>query len=207
MTTLPIPPVLAVTDRSQAALPLPDLAEALFAGGLRWLSVREKDLASHEQLALARALVACARPWGAAVLVHGDADLARAAGAAGVHLPDGGDPAAARRILGPDALIGVSAHGVDGLRRADAGGADYATVSPVFVSPSKPGYGPALGLDQLRHLVAVTAMPVLALGGVDEAAAAACMAAGAGGVAVMGLLMRDPDRVRGLVRAVAGHGG
>lgn len=203
MTMLPIPPLLAITDRHQAVLPLPDLAEGLFAAGLRWLSLREKDLPHDEQVALASTLVACARPWGAVVLVHGDAELACAAGAAGVHLPDGGDPAAARRVLGAGALIGVSAHGVEGLRRAAAGGADYATISPVFASASKPGYGPQLGVDGLQCLVAKAALPVLALGGVDEAGAAACMAARASGVAVMGPLMRGPERLSGLLRAVS----
>jgi len=201
MSRLPIPPLLAITDRRQAVLPLPDLAEALFAAGLRWLSVREKDLPAAEQAALARALVERARPWGATVTVHGDAELARVAGACGVHLPDGGDPAAARRILGRDALVGVSAHGADGLRRAV--GADYATVSPVFASASKPGYGPILGVDGLRHCVTAAAPPVLALGGVDAAGAAACMAAGAAGVAVMGTLMRDLGGLPELLRAVA----
>ncbi len=202
MTTLPIPPLLAITDRRQAVLPLPDLAARLFAAGLRWLSLREKDLSDHEQVALARTLVACARPWGAIVLVHGPAELALAAGAAGVHLTDGGDPTEGRRILGATAIIGVSAHTAEGLLRAAAGGADYATVSPVFASASKPGYGPLLGVAGVRHLAAGVGMPVLALGGVDEAGAAACRAAGAAGVAVMGPLMREPGCLAGLLRAV-----
>ena len=202
MTTLPDPPLLAITDRRQAVLPLPDLAAQLFGAGLRWLSLREKDLPDHEQVALARMLVACARPWGAAVLIHGPAELALAAGAAGVHLPDGGDPTEGRRILGATAIIGVSAHTAEGLLCAAAGGADYATVSPVFASASKPGYGPLLGVEGVRHLTAAVDMPVLALGGVDEAGAAASRNAGAAGAAVMGPLMREPGRLVGLLRAV-----
>lgn len=204
MTRLPTPPLLAITDRRQAVLPLPDLADRLFAAGLRWLSLREKDLPGAEQLALARALLERARPWEALVLVHGDAHLARAAGAGGVHLPEGGDPVEARRILGPGALIGLSAHGAEGLRRAAEAAADYATLSPVFPSASKPGYGPALGVEGLRSLVAGAGLPVVALGGVDESGAAACMAAGAAGAAVMGPLMRDPARLSSMLGAVAG---
>ncbi|MBP2291262.1 thiamine phosphate synthase [Azospirillum rugosum] len=203
MTTLPTPPLLAITDRAQAALPLPELAERLFAAGLRWLSLREKDLPREEQRDLARALVERARPWGAVVTVHGDPALAREAGAAGVHLADGGDPAEARRLLGPGALIGLSAHGTDGLRRAAEGGADYATLSPVFPSASKPGYGPVLGLDGLRLLAQAAPVPVLALGGVGVDAAGACRDAGAAGVAVMGEMMRDPDSVARFLKSLA----
>jgi len=100
---------------------------------------------------------------------------------------DGG--AAARRRLGQAALVGVSAHGLDDLRGARDAGGDYATLSPIFPSPSKPGYGPALGLAAL-HEAAGLGLPVLALGGVTAAAARACRDAGAHGVAVMGPAMR-----------------
>lgn len=207
MTALPKPPLLAITDRSQAVRPLPELAAALFARGLRWLSLREKDLPGPEQVALARALVAAAHPWGAAVTVHGDPEVARAAGAAGVHLADGGDAAAARRRLGPGALIGLSVHGAGGLRRAAEAGADYVTVSPVFASASKPGYGPVLGIEGLRRSVAESPLPVLALGGVEGEGVSACLAAGAAGVAVMGPAMREPDALPGLLARFAGRTG
>jgi len=73
-------------------------------------------------------------------------------------------------------------------------GADYVTVSPVFLTVSKPGYGPALGTDGLARIVARVAGPVIALGGVTAANAASCRAAGAQGVAVMGEVMRAADR-------------
>jgi thiamine-phosphate pyrophosphorylase len=72
-------------------------------------------------------------------------------------------------------------------------GADYVTVSPVFLTASKPGYGPALGLDGLAHIVERVAGPVIALGGVTAANAASCRAAGAHGIAVMGEVMRAAD--------------
>ncbi len=192
MMTLPTPALLAITDRRQAALPLPDLAERLFAAGLRWLSLREKDLPADEQAALARELATRARPWGATVTLHGDPALVLAAGAAGVHLPDGGDPAAARSLLGGRALIGLSAHGEEGLIAAGKGGADYATLSPVYPSQSKPGYGPLVGPEGLKRLAAASPVPVVALGGIDPGNAGECMDSGAAGVAVMGELMRNP---------------
>lgn len=100
--------------------------------------------------------------------------------------------AAARAGLGAPARIGISAHTLRDIRAATAAGADYATLSPVFASPSKPGYGPALGLDGIRA-AAGSGLPILALGGVDAGTARRCLAAGAAGVAVMGGLMRARD--------------
>ncbi|WP_232631628.1 thiamine phosphate synthase, partial [Methylobacterium sp. Leaf118] len=113
--------------------------------------------------------------------------------------------AAARGRLGPAGLIGVSAHGPAEAAVAAAAGADYATLSPIFPSASKPGYGPALGLGALEAIRGLP-IPVFALGGVGQAQAAACLRAGAAGIAVMGGLMRAPDpeaEARGLLRTLA----
>ncbi len=198
MRPLPVPPVLVISDRTQAARPLPDIAAALFAGGIRWLSLRDKDLPRDERLALARALVALGQPFGATVTVHGDIDLALAAGAAGVHLGRDGNPAAARDRLGPSALIGVSTHDHASAANAARRGADYVTLSPIFLTASKPGYGPALGLDGLAAVTSAVAVPVIALGGIDPANATTCRQAGAAGVALMGLAMRQPETLAGL---------
>lgn len=191
---LPFPPLLVITDRRQALRPLDEVAASCFAAGCCWLSLRERDLASADRLTLLRRLVSLGNESGATVTVHEDIDGAEKAGAGGVHLPAGTSPAATRRRLGPAALIGVSAHGAEEVARAAAEGADYVTLSPIFLSASKPGYGPALGLDALRRLAP---LPVLALGGVDETNAARCLKAGAAGIAVMGRVMtaRDPAAV------------
>lgn len=192
---LPHPLLLVITDRTQARRPLEDVAARLFAGGCRWLSLREKDLAASDRLALLRNLIALGAQWGAQVGVHDDIAAAAEAGAAGVHLPASGVVPEARRILGSTALIGQSAHSVEEVIRAAEAGADYVTLSPIFATASKPGYGPPLGLSAfslLRHR-ATRAIPVLALGGLDENNLAACLAAGAAGVAVMGSAMRAAD--------------
>ena len=98
-----------ISDRHQARRPLEELAGAVFAGGCRWFSLREKDLPSAERRRLLGALVALGRRWGATVTVHQDIDAAAMADAGGVHLPSTGDPRAARARL-PGALIGASAH-------------------------------------------------------------------------------------------------
>lgn len=192
--SLPFPPLLVVTDRRQALRPLEEVAASCFAGGCRWLSLREKDLEPTDRLTLLRRLVALGDKSRATVSVHGDLDAAEKAGAGGVHLPAGTSPAAARLRLGPAALIGVSAHRAEEVARAAAEGADYVTLSPIFLSASKPGYGPALGLEALRR---AAPLPVLALGGIDETNAASCLAAGAAGIAVMSRVMaaRDPAAI------------
>jgi thiamine-phosphate pyrophosphorylase len=197
---LPDPPLLAITDRRQARCPLVETAEALFAGGCRWLSLREKDLPPEERLALLRQLVALGRRFGATVGIHDD--IAAAADADALHLPEGGAIGAARERLGP-ILIGVSAHDAAGLARAAAAGADYATLSPIFVSASKPEYGPALGLAALGDAARTARLPILALGGIDERTIAGAVAAGAAGVAVMGELMRASDAEKTAARLVA----
>lgn len=195
---LPTPSLLVISDRSQARHPLTETAAACFAGGCRWFSLREKDLPAAERHALLADIAVLGRPYGAVVGVHDDLD----SGAAAVHLPAGGDPAAARRKL-PRALIGVSAHDAREAAAAIASGADYVTVSPVFLTDSKPGYGPALGLDGLARAAVAAKGPVLALAGISPANAGACLAAGAAGVAAMGEVMRaeDPEAV---VRALLG---
>ena len=201
---LPSPPLLVISDRSQAKRPLIEVAEAAFRGGCRWFSLREKELPPAERRELLQRLVELGHRFGAAVTVHDDIDAAISAGAGGVHLPGGAEPAVARRRL-PTGLIGVSAHSPEEAAAQLKAGADYASLSPIFVTDSKPGYGPALGLDTLAAASRLSPGPVIALAGIDERNAAACLAAGACGVAVMGEIMRaaDPEAVtRRLLEAI-----
>ena len=189
---LPAPPLLVISDRRQARRPLEEVAEAIFAGGCRWLSLREKDLPAAERRALLGRLVALGRRWEATVTVHEDIEAAVMAGAGGVHLPSGGSPDAARARL-PGGLIGASAHSAQEARALLGSGADYVTLSPIFATASKPGYGPAIGLDGLAAITARVPGPVIALGGITADNGPLCLAAGAHGVAVMGEAMRATD--------------
>src|SRR5579863_7749680 len=109
---LPDPPLLVLTDRRQARRPLTQIIAAVLEAGCRWVSLREKDLPRDEQILLARALARLAHGHGATLMMHGEPALAKTAGADGVHLPSGSDAAAARRLLGPGKLVGVSIHTV-----------------------------------------------------------------------------------------------
>jgi thiamine-phosphate pyrophosphorylase len=206
VTLLPNPRLLIISDRSQARLPLVAAVVAAFRGGCRWFSLREKDLPAAERRALLAELVALGLEWGATVTVHDDIEAAVATGADGVHLPGGSDPAAARTLL-PGKLIGASAHSAAEAAALIAAGTDYVTMSPVFLTESKPGYGPAIGLDGLAAAVAAAKGPVIALAGITPANAASCLEAGAAGIAVMGEVMRaaDPEAtVRALIASLRG---
>jgi thiamine-phosphate pyrophosphorylase len=194
---LPSPPLLVISDRGQAGRPLIEIAAAVFTGGCRWFSLREKDLPAERRRALLAELVALGRRYGATVMAHDDIAAVLATSADGVHLPGGGDPAAARKRL-PSGLIGVSTHSAAEAAAMLRAGADYVTLSPIFLTDSKPDYGPALGLDALAAAAAAPG-PIIALAGITPDNAAQCLAAGAQGIAVMGEPMRA-DHPEAMVR-------
>ncbi len=208
MMRLPDPPLLLVTDRAQARRPLTEIVGAALSGGCRWVSLREKDLPEDEQVVLARMLIAMARKHGARLMLHGEAALAEVAGVDGVHLPSGTDAAAARALLGPDKLIGVSLHTVTEAAAINPQAADYALAGPAFETPSKPGYGPEIGRKGLIEIARACRAPVLAIGGINTARVGEVIAAGCAGVAVMGGVMRAADpalEVGALVATLKGY--
>lgn len=203
---LPQPPLLVITDRQQARRPLDDILAASFAAGCRWASVREKDLPPGEQVALAQRLRSIARDWNAWLTLHGDPALALEAGLDGVHLAAGGDAAAARKGMGKGALIGVSVHTAEEAAQLDAGLIDYLIAGPAYATASKPGHGPVLGMVGIGKISEVTAVPVIAIGGITPGAVADMHIAGAVGIAVMGSIMRaerPQQEVERLIAAVA----
>lgn len=196
---LPSPPLLLITDRRHTTLPLMEIVDQALAAGCRWIMVREKDLDRAALVALAVEILDLAAPVGACVVVNGDIEAAAAAGAQGAHVQSAAAAAEARETLGADALIGVSTHQLSEASLAADCGADYAIISPVFATGSKPGYGPRLGLRGLRGTCAATPLPIIALAGLTPRNAGSCIAAGAAGVATMGGIMRslDPAQVTG----------
>ncbi len=161
------------------------------------MQVRERDLEGRALLARVESLAAAARRAAAGrrvrVVVNRRIDVALAAEADGVHLGfDALDPARARALLGPDRLVGVSAHSAAEVVAAAGAGASYAHLAPVFAPLSKPASRPPLGLGALA-VARRAGIPVLAQGGVEPANARAVIAAGAAGVAVTGAVLAAPD--------------
>jgi len=190
---LPNPPLLVVTDRRQARRPLAEVVGAALAAGCRWISLREKDLPDDEQVPLARSLLPLVRRHGARLTVHGEAVLAKLAGADGVHLPSGSDPIAARALVGREKLLGLSIHTITEAEAIDPAIVDYALAGPAFETVSKPGYGPEIGRKGLVEMARSARVPLLAIGGINTLRVAEVIAAGCAGVAVMGGVMRAVD--------------
>ncbi|MFO0926255.1 MAG: thiamine phosphate synthase [Gemmataceae bacterium] len=180
------------------------IAEAA-AGGAAVVQLREKTLPDSELVALARAVRGWTRRAGVLFLVNDRPDIARLAEADGVHLgQDDLSVKDARRILGPDALIGVSTHSVEQMRQAVLDGASYVGVGPVFASRTKTFDGFA-GLEFVRAAAAETTLPAFAIGGITPDNVSEVVEAGLRRVAVSSTIAEadDPQRVaRQLVAAL-----
>lgn len=179
---------------------------AAVRGGATMVQVRWKDGAPRDLLALTQALV---RVLPVPVLVNDRADVALAAGAAGAHLgQDDVPPAALRALVPPGFLLGTSVGSPAEAQKALDWPVDYWSVGPCFATANKPDAGPALGplgFGALRWL-APSGLPVIGIGGITAANAAAIVAAGAEGVAVIGAVLgaQDPEAAaRDLTKALA----
>lgn len=182
--------LLVLTDRTQCEGPLLTCLSTAVDSGARTVVVREKDLSTGERERLAREVRALLAPLGGTVIVAGtEGDR--------VHLA-AHDPFPDPRPK----LVGRSCHSADELEYARREGCDYATISPLHPTDSKPGYGPALGLEALAALTPV-GPPTYALGGIRPDDAAPCLAAGAAGIAVMGAVMREPKLVAAYLENLA----
>jgi len=171
--TVRLPLVYAITDREASGIADPArLAERLLRVGVRALQLRDKTMADRELLAAADAIAASSRSAGALFLVNDRADVARLA-SAGVHLGEDDLPAAdARRLLGPEAPIGVSTHDPAAAASAFADAApDYVAFGPVFETRSKARPDEVVGIDALCTVARRCPVPVVAIGGIDLARA------------------------------------
>jgi len=187
------PGLFLITDRRRAAHPLPDLCRAAIGAGFAAVMLREKDLGGRELMDLAEALAVACREGGAAFVVNDRLDVALVVPGAGAHVGIRGIPVPeARRLLGPERLLGYSAHAGAEARDALEAGADYVTLSPVFPSTSKPALVPR-GTQWLREETAgLPANRVIALGGMTPEGVAEVGGLGMG-AAVMGDLMTAAD--------------
>jgi thiamine-phosphate pyrophosphorylase len=187
-----------ITDRNQTAgRELPAVVADALTGGVRCVQLREKDLPSRQLFELAQRLRTLTREHGARLLINDRIDIAQAVGADGVHIGAGSLPVAeVRRLLGPELLIGYSAHAVDEALLAECAGADFVTFGPVYATPSKLQYGQPLGGARLTEAARSLRIPVFALGGVNLSTISEVMATGCHGAALISgvLSAADPHR-------------
>jgi len=185
-----------VTDRDLAGgRPLAEIVRLALRGGVTAVQLREKALGARRFLEEVRELQRVLAGTGVPLFVNDRIDVALAAGADGVHVGQDDLPAAeARRLVGPSMLLGVSVATADEARRALDHGADYVSVSPVFLTPTKPDAELAVGLEGVARVRSVAGdAPVLAIGGINAGNARAVVAAGSDGVAVVSAVMSAPD--------------
>lgn len=173
---------------------LPAAIHDLAAGGATLFQLRMKSGSDAVRLARAREAVAAAHAAGVPLLVNDRPDIALIAGADGVHVGQRDlPPSGVRRLLGPDALLGVSTHDSQELRAAREAPVDYVAFGPVFATSSKADPDPVVGLEGLRAARSLVRGPLVAIGGIRRENAAAVVAAGADGVAILSDLLRDTD--------------
>ena len=198
--------ILDVDAAEAAGWTVPDLLAAFLDGGAQCIQIRAKQLASGRLLALCELAVREAAPYRAAIIVNDRPDLAVLAGAAGVHVgQDDLAPAAARALVGADAIVGYSTHTVAQVEAAVREPVSYIAVGPVFGTRTKETGHDAIGLDFVAMAARLSApVPIVAIGGITLENATSVIDAGAAAVAIISDLLIDKD-VAGRTRAYLQH--
>ncbi|HEX8282560.1 MAG TPA: thiamine phosphate synthase [Pyrinomonadaceae bacterium] len=190
-----LPKLYPITDRRLSGLSHAEQVARLCEGGARLVQLREKHLSPREFYAEAAEAVKVAHSFGTKLVINDRADVALAVGADGVHVgQDDMPPGAARAVLGAGACVGFSTHNVAQAVEAAALPISYVAVGPVFATSSKENPDPVVGLEGLRRVRAgISAVPLVAIGGITAATARAVLEAGADSVAVIGALLSAAD--------------
>jgi thiamine-phosphate pyrophosphorylase len=186
-----LPRIYPITDVELSGLSHGEQVRLLSLGGASLIQLREKRMPALEFYEQARA----ARQSGVQLIINDRVDVALAAGASGVHLgQDDLPPEAARKLLGPQAVIGYSTHNVDEAIRATKLPIDYLAIGPIFSTTTKSDTAPVLGLEGLRAVrKAIEDLPLVAIGGITLNNARSVIDAGADSVAVISALLSTPD--------------
>ena len=182
--------LIAITDNVRDGVDgLIARAAAAVRGGATMIQLRLKDVDARDLVRIARGLV---ETIPAPVIVNDRADIALAAGAAGVHVGVDDLPAAAlRKVVPADFIIGASVGSEDEVKWSV--GADYVGIGPVYATVSKPDAGEAIGIAEFARLAKLTGLPAVAIGGIDASNWRDTLGAGANGVAVIRAIFSAPD--------------
>ena len=185
--------------------PLVDVLAAAAEAGASLFQYRNKTASMKEAYVEALALRQAATKAGVLFIVNDRCDLALAVNADGVHLGQGDLPLdLARKVMGPDKLIGISTHNPKQVREATVGKPDYLGFGPIFKPGSKQDHDPLVGLEGLRAMRKLTSLPVFAIGGIQIDQVGEVMKAGANGVAVISAILKAAN-IRTAVRTILAH--
>ena len=175
-------------------LPYERIAEICVEEGIRMLQLREKHLSDREMLTVCRRLAAITRGSDTKLIVDDRADIALLGEADGVHLGQTDlTLEEARRIVGPDRIVGLSTHSLVQAREAIAQGPDYIGFGPIYPTPTKAIPDPTVGTELLREVISFSPVPVVAIGGIDAENLYTVTEAGARTLCCVRYLMESPD--------------
>ena len=193
--SLSIPRFYAILDTAQiGGRPPVAICGILLAAGVRLIQYRDKQGSSRQLYETCCQLGGQVRRAAGIFIVNDRADVARAAGADGVHLGQEDLPVElAHRVLEPGKWVGYSNHSLSQVREADPSAADYIAFGPIFSTQSKEKPDPVVGLDGLREARQATCKPLVAIGGITLENVREVIAAGADSVAVIAALLTAPD--------------
>jgi thiamine-phosphate pyrophosphorylase len=198
--------IYLITDAAPLLRPIERFLEEAIAGGVAMVQLREKSVDDKSLLDVARRCTATCRRLGVPFIVNDRPDIALLANADGVHLGQEDLPVAdVRRIVGSDAIIGLSTHSREQVDAARSSPVDYIGVGPVWATPTKPGRA-AAGLELVRYAAAHAAMPFFAIGGIDPSTAADVVGAGAKSVSVLRWIAQSAEprgAAQAMMRALA----
>lgn len=184
----------AVTDSAWlSGRTLAHCVSQALAGGATFVQLREKGASSERRIELAREIMPLCRAYGVPFVIDDDVEAALACGADGVHVGQSDTAcAAARRMLGPDKIVGVSAQTVEQALAAQAAGASYLGIGAMFGTPTKTDAS-LVSFDELAGICAAVSIPVVAIGGLNENTIAPLAGTGVDGAAVVSAIFAAPD--------------
>ncbi len=199
---LTLPKIYPITDTKLSGLSHAEQVRRLIDGGATFIQLRDKSAPAGEFYNAAVDVIRIARDSGIRIIINDRVDIALAVGADGVHLgQDDLLPEEARRLLGPNAIIGFSTHSVEQARAAILLSVDYLAIGPIFPTSTKSDPDPTVGLDVLGRVRAIAgALPLVAIGGIRQDNGELVLAAGADSLAVIGEIVSFPDEITDRMR-------
>lgn len=194
-----LPPIYPITDTSLAGISHLEQTVRLVAGGSRFVQLREKNATPRDFYSVAESVVRIARKSGVRIIINDRVDIALAIKADGVHLGQHDlPPEHARKMLGPEAIIGFSTHSLEQAQHAMQLPVDYIAIGPIFPTSTKADPDAVVGLQglaEVRDLIG--SFPLVAIGGINEENLGSVFAAGADSAAVIGSILSNPKDISG----------